>query len=489
MPRVNIYKIISIVITMMLLFVVNLAFSMTAEKELDNMGKHDLKPIVLHPDNPHYFLFRGKPVILITSGEHYGAVLNLDFDYVKYLDALHSYGLNLTRLFSGVYCESPASFNIQNNTLAPAPLRYIVPWARSSVPGYANGGNKFDLSRWDESYFRRLKDFVHQAGLRGIVVEVVLFCPYYGDEQWDLSPININNNVNGIGDLARTDALTMKSGEMVAIHDAMVRKIVDELRDFDNFYYEICNEPYFGGVTIEWQYHIASIITDAESSFPHKHLIAQNIANGSAKIDDPHKDVSIFNFHYATPPVTVEMNYGLNRVIADDETGFRGTEDMPYRTEGWEFVIAGGGAYSNLDYSYTVRHEDGTFDLPKSQPGGGGKSLQKQLKILKDFIHTFDFIRMTPNNQLIKSELPEGTTARVLAEIGKAYAIYIKGGAEVELTLDLPEGKYRAEWLNTITGMKDKEQNITHSGGSISLSSPEYMEDIALKVVKAKTDN
>ena len=46
-------------------------------------------PLALHPDNPHYFLFRGKPTVLITSGEHYGAVLNLDFDYLRYLDALH----------------------------------------------------------------------------------------------------------------------------------------------------------------------------------------------------------------------------------------------------------------------------------------------------------------------------------------------------------------------------------------------------------------
>ena len=49
-------------------------------------------PIALHPDNPHYFLFRGKPTILITSGEHYGAVLNLDFDYSKYLDTLAADG-------------------------------------------------------------------------------------------------------------------------------------------------------------------------------------------------------------------------------------------------------------------------------------------------------------------------------------------------------------------------------------------------------------
>ena len=27
-------------------------------------------PIALHPENPHYFLWRDKPTILITSGEH-----------------------------------------------------------------------------------------------------------------------------------------------------------------------------------------------------------------------------------------------------------------------------------------------------------------------------------------------------------------------------------------------------------------------------------
>ena len=65
-------------------------------------------PISLHPANPHYFLLRGKPAVLITSGEHYGAVLNLDFDYGKYLDALAADGLNYTRTFSGAYVEPQA---------------------------------------------------------------------------------------------------------------------------------------------------------------------------------------------------------------------------------------------------------------------------------------------------------------------------------------------------------------------------------------------
>ena len=76
-------------------------------------------PLALHPENGHYFVFRGKPTVLITSGEHYGAVLNLDFDYKKYLDTLAADGLNNTRTFSGAYVEPQGAFNIARNTLAP----------------------------------------------------------------------------------------------------------------------------------------------------------------------------------------------------------------------------------------------------------------------------------------------------------------------------------------------------------------------------------
>src|SRR5881227_3789887 len=89
------------------------------------------EPLALHPDNPHYFQFRGKPALLITSGEHYGAVLNLDFDHVPYLDELQRRGFNLTRTFSGTYREVPGSFKIRDNTLAPAAGRYLAPWVRN----------------------------------------------------------------------------------------------------------------------------------------------------------------------------------------------------------------------------------------------------------------------------------------------------------------------------------------------------------------------
>src|SRR5437899_12707552 len=63
-------------------------------------------PIAVHPDNPHYYLFNGKPTILITSAEHYGGVVNKDFDYVTYFDALKSYALNYTPIYPGALSAS-----------------------------------------------------------------------------------------------------------------------------------------------------------------------------------------------------------------------------------------------------------------------------------------------------------------------------------------------------------------------------------------------
>ena len=442
------------------------------------------RPIALHPDNPHYFLFRAKPTMLVGSTEHYGAVLNREFDNVKYLDTLRRDGLNLTRTFSGTYREVPGSFHIHGNTLAPKAGQYLAPWRRS------DRSEKFDLHAWDDGYFKRLRDFVRAAGVRNIVVEYVLFCPFYEQVLWDIDPMNAKNNVNRVGDLPREKVYTLDNGGLLAIQDAFVRKAVAELKDADNVYFEICNEPYFGGVTLDWQRHIAQTIAEAEKVLPTRHLIAQNIANGSAKVDHPDPLVSIFNFHYANPPEAVRANLGLNKVISYDETGFKGSDDAVYRVHGWEFMLAGGGVYDNLDYSFVAGHEDGT--APVDAPGGGSPALRKQLAILKHFVESFDFVRMSPATA---PRVGDGITATMLAEPGKQYAIYLRraqaegkqkpektrNARPVKFTMDLPEGEFDVTWLDPVTGTAHGDPPV-HVKGTITLMSPDFGQDIALRL-------
>lgn len=450
---------------------------------ISNSAEAQRKPIALNKENPHYFTFHHKPTVLITSGEHYGAVLNLDFDYIKYLDELKSHGLNLTRTFSGEYVESPTSFNIRHNTLAPDPKRLICPWPRAGD----KDNYQFDLNKWDPAYFKRLKDFVKEAAKRRIVVEFTFFCPFYGDEQWKLSPLNNRNNVNGVGKIGRTNVYTLdKSGKLLAIQEAMVRKIVRELKKYNNVMYEICNEPYFGGVTLDWQRHIATIIEDEESRQRSHHLITQNIANVKEKITDPFPMVSVFNFHYATPPVTVAWNYHLNRVIGNNETGFKGNADKTYREIAWHFMLAGGGLFNNLDYSFAVGQEDGTYQYPSSQPGGGSSDLRKQLGILKTFMESFHFIRMKPDNDFIKNKLTGKASCHVLSEIGRQYALYISGAVQRHLTVELPAGRYEASWLSPVTGEVIEKKVISANGSPVQLDVPVYKDDIALHLVRTK---
>jgi hypothetical protein len=441
-------------------------------------------PIALHPDNPHYFLWRGKPTVLITSGEHYGALMNLDFDYRKYFDTLAADGMMLTRIFSGSYVEPEGAFKIARNTLAPRPERFISPWARSDQPGYANDGNKFDLRRWDEAYFTRLRDLARYASQKGIVIEFTLFCPMYEDGQWNLSPMNVRNNVNGIGDAGRLEVFTLdKHADLLGVQETLTRKLVTELNPMDNVIFEIMNEPYALAVPMAWQHHIADVIVETERGLPNKHLISQNIANKTATIDAAHAAVSVFNFHYASPPEAVAANYHLNKVIGDNETGFRGTGDAPYRMEAWDFVIAGGGLFNNLDYSFAAGYEDGTFVYPSSQPGGGNAGLRRQLKILRDFIYKFDFIHMRPDNAVVTSGTPAGGTVRALVEPGKAMAIFVRGGGVTSLGVQLPAGAWTAEWIDTKTGALARRTNIA-GGGIKPIEAPAYESEIALRLLR-----
>jgi hypothetical protein len=130
--------------------------------------------------------------------------------------------------------------------------------------------------------------------------------------------------------------------------------------------------------------------------------------------------------------------------------------------------------------------------LPPDTPGGGGPELRRQLRVLKEFVEGFDFVRMAPADRVVKGgqvRAPlEGApaaarvTVRALAEAGKAYAVHVNGGGQTELVLDLPAGDYRAEWVSTKTGKVEKAEGFAHPGGDRRLASPAYAEDIALRV-------
>jgi hypothetical protein len=95
---------------------------------------------------------------------------------------------------------------------------------------------------------------------------------------------------------------------------------------------------------------------------------------------------------------------------------------------------------------------------------------------------------MTPSDAVIrrvniqpsaKSSTGSAPSVRVLAKPGEQYAIYVNGGRQVELTVQLPAGIYALQWLNTKTGDIQKRDEIRSTRGENTLRSPTYDEDIA----------
>lgn len=468
------------------------------------------EPIRLDPHNPHYFLYRGKTIALITSGEHYGSVMNALFDYHKYLATLEAEGLNYTRLFGGSYVEVPGtSFGIKRNTLAPAAGRLILPWARSEEPGYAGGGNKFDLDKWDAEYFRRLNDFLSEAERRGVVVEISLFSSQYGEPQWRVSPFNAANNVNqtGVADYKKVN--TLDNGNVLEFQERYVRKLVDEANAHPNAIFEIQNEPwsdhpvltdvvnpylfppardqYPNSVevadadSVAWQARVAEWIASEEAKLPHRHLIAQCYSNFRLPVRTLVAGVDMVNFHYAYPEAAT-LNLGLSKAIAYDETGFLGRGDDAYRRQAWNFMLAGGGAFDALDYSFSVGHEDGT-DTEPNGPGGGSVEFRRQLGILAKFLASFPLTGMAPDQTVLVQA--SGVIARAMANGNKSrYAIYFDGNGPSRITLHLPAGNYSVDWLDPKTGANTSADTIMTRGGDVSIRSPEFTNGIALSLTR-----
>ncbi|PHN05719.1 hypothetical protein [Flavilitoribacter nigricans] len=464
-------------------------------------------PLRLHPNNSHYFLYRGQPLALITAAEHYGALLNLDFDYRKYLESLAGDGMNYTRIFTGTYFEIPGeSFSIRYNTLAPQPDRVITPW--QSVENGAQGRTRYDLNAWNPAYFERLKDLMALAQSLDIIVEVTLFSSIYRDEHWDISPQNPDNNINMAQPIDRRRAQTLDNGELLNYQTNYVRKMVQELNEYDNFFFEIQNEPWADhpeavynivnkeelkkndwtykadfatAASLDWQEKMAEIITETENDLPKRHLIAQNYTNYRAPIPAVSEKISIINFHYAWPEA-VSWNYHYDKVIGFDESGFAGPDDQVYRRQAWQFMLSGGGLFNHLDYSFYVGKEDGSGN--NEAPGGGSKTLRSQLNILSTFLHSLPLERLSPDHTSVKRSA--GLIPYLLSDGREQYAVFLRaiGTDRSELVLRTGNGTFQIETVDPISGSYGPTREIEAVGGSLRIPLELPDGELAVRIIK-----
>jgi len=448
------------------------------------------QPIQICKENPHYFQYNGKPILLISSAGNYNGISKPNFDYETYFDSLGSFGMNLKRVFSGANIWLRKD---KNTGKILTDVNILTPWARSGVEGYIGGGNKFDLDKWNDDYFARLKKILTSAALHGVFIEYAFFSNHYDDSVWINSPLYPENNIQRVGPSGSGSFKLFQTGSdkrLTEKQDSLVTKVVRELNSFDNLYYEICNEPYNEiQDTTEvdhWSRHLAELIKRTEDKLPKRHLIASN----QSIVNNP--DISVANYHYVHiwDMPDFDWLYSLKKVISMDETLILPTqEDVDdMRIEAWDYILKGGGVYNNL---CVKRH-------------GNSDSLQiarSQLRNLHRFMDGFNFIHMSPDRKsvVLKSK---NAVIRSLSEKGKQYAAYIhhstqkgnmpvwgydaiKGNFRDTMELNIPVGHYLLRWIDPSTGKSIGQENAVYSRGKeIVLFTPVFETDIAASLFR-----
>jgi hypothetical protein len=479
-------------------------------------------PVQVYQANPHYFSYKGHPIVLITSDHHYGAVIDQDFDFAKYLKFLSDNDMNLTRIYPGGMFE-PADKYLKGNPLGPRPGRQLLPWARSEQtganPSLAEPGKpsyKFDLDKWNPQYFDRLKAFVELARKYDIIVEVPFFNGMYAD-CWPLMAMYHGNNIQHAGQYEAGDCglfTTMddRNKQVAKYQAAYIRKIVTELNAYDNVIYDICDEPSLQGlpdgsitvnpdsVIIPWIIEMKEAFLQAEKSLPRKHLLGQTVQNLSPDFSKetwcewlpceyvrPSEKALDLDYTANKPIVNVESNYFRTSLTKNAYTA------DAVRIEGWWFMMGGGAGNINLNGEYYRENETGQY-ITKNQ-------IAPQRKILKEFMDGLDLSGLTRFTNI--SGIPKDAFCRGLVENGKQYALYLFHGSNDDewganfvtkpgnyidtLTLnDIPGGNYFVQWVNPVSGAVMSSEKQNWKGGNFTVITPPYPLDIALKISNNK---
>ena len=454
--------------------------------------------------NPHYYQYKGKEILLITSAEMYGAVVNKQFNYKKYFDLLHKYRLNYTRIYPGAMIES-TGMSMADNPLAPGP-EAIVPWARSGEGGYIGGGSKFDLNKWDPEYFARLKDFVSYADQKGIFVEICFFNAQYPDSI-RYSPLHKDANIQGIGDC---DHLTFQymdhDKQLFARQLEYVEKLIVETNGFDNVIYEFIDEPTLFLCNEQrvnkWINALIDKAIETEEKLPKKHMLAQQLEFGVSFADDDRVAVTVTQYIEGLARQvggTLALNnvYCFNKPIELNETAvlpdwfLKCDPVAASRSEAWEFMVGGGAAFNQLNGYFNIHNPDGKNETNFTILDG--------LLKLRTFMEGLDYVNMTRDNSIVKG-VSCHANINAISEKGKRYALYMHHGSlnygsirrsyyvpgsgkfASIVTLDLGKGNYEVTFIEPRTLKVMEKRPIACAGGEFDLSCPEYEVDIAISI-------
>ena len=452
--------------------------------------------------NPNYFKDANGTLLILNGSQTWntlqdwganGSVEKLDFNaFVKFLTA---HGHNFTLLWTielPKFCGLPL-FEGSSPDLTAVPF----PWLRTGPGTATDGGLKFDLRKFDQSFFDRLRTRAQALSNAGIYAGVYLFTGEFLNVyrcSIDGYPFTAANNVNGVDDGYTSGrkgkgSVTMTAPNAItAFQDAYVEKTIETLNDLPNVLWIVSEEAPTDSTW--WNNHQIAHLRAYESRKPHQHPI------GYAALEGP-SDAILYNSDadWVAPGARISpvKSCGTGKpackvnVNDSDHSYWEIWKDTPQqgRNYAWENFLTGNQVLFMDPYLvYYPREKRNLCLSPVNDvcraPDTRWDNLRDNLGYILRYSRGLNLANVTPRGSL-------SSTGYCLAQTppaGAEYLVYSPSGGSFTVDLSaMPHSRTLAvEWFNPSTGATVAGEPIPAGSASQSFAPP-FNQDTVLYLV------
>jgi len=388
---------------------------------------------------PWYWEYEGEPVVLIGGSNDDNLYQWTGKRLTKHLDLLKSLGGNYLR-----------------NTMSDRDEGNVYAFQRVQ-------GDKYDIDKWNQEYWQRLKFFLEETSQRDIIVQLTLWDHFdWGDNHPWISNVNLKSGL--IEDDADFFAsIYGNQDKLLSYQQRYIDKILSISLQYGNVLYNINNE---GSTKKEWDNYWTSYIKQQAEEEGRKIYVT------SMKFDPSSSVRQAMTFRNLYDYAEISQNN-------QDSRGARGpahykniidwrnklqANPMPLNN----VKIYGSGVGAN--YSAGDRKEaiarfwknifagcaSSRFHRPEGEWGIGLEPpAQTNIKAMSMLLEEFDIFSATPHNDLLSSYVAhsEAMEAYCLADIGDQYAVYFpEGRYTIELDPWIFVDEVKVRWLDIDEG-------------------------------------
>lgn len=415
--------------------------------------------------NPRYLenSITGRTIILGGSHSHrtvVDAVGSETFDFNWYLNFLKSLNHNYIRFWVW-----------ESTNTSP------VIFQRTGPGTAADGELKFDLTKYNQTYFDRVRSRAILAGSNNIYVSIMLFEGWAINNEisyWTYHPFNKTNNINGINGDPNNDGLgietqTLQIPSVLTIQKAYIAHLIDTVNDLDNIMYEISNESNYN--SISWQNELINYIHNYELTKPKQHPVIMSSCGGSE-------------------PDTYLFNSSADIIVPGGTTSYRPTDPMminqPVSTGNkvlmvdTDHIVGYGGdkkwAWRSFCRGYgLVYMEDDIYPYPDTYTDYWGVtwdavSARKAIGSCLSYANKMDMAKMIPTDNTTVC-----STGFCLRNEGYAYLFYNPSRSSFDANVS--GNIYNYEWFDCSNNVIVSSGQITPTQGTNRFTPPSSITD------------